>query len=526
MRIGRLHSAPHVSDQKLAKLLVSRAKEIRSADLSRAIFFGELAIALEPSASVLKWLAGMTYDAGMIDRPSDLIHRAIKAGEPRTGAFEARARTVRGLKRLRMRGVEVPPRSSEIPYERRMDAILYVAASSLPHHISGYTTRTHNLTRAIHESGWDVTVATRVGYPWDRTDSRDKDLASQPFCLDGVKYQRLRGPPSNSTAFDQYFDAARMRIMTAATLGKVGIVHAASNYVNGLPALAAARALGLPFVYEVRGLWEFTNAAKSFAGEAGERFELMRDLEGLTAREADVVLVLTEGLRGEMRERGVRDDRIHLTPNCVDIDMFQPRARNEVLAKRLGLGDRFVIGFLGSLVPYEGLEDLVTAASAAIGRGVDVALLIVGDGASASSIRERAAELGVGDRLVMPGRVPPEEVPDLYSLIDVAAFPRVPATVTELVSPLKPLEAMAMEKPVIVSSVAALAEMVIDGETGRIFAKGDIGSLTNAIVEFSENREFAAQIGKNGRRYVVTSRTWMVSAHTISGVYSSLLSTD
>ena len=505
-----------------AAALTTKAKELRGSNLLEAIRLGEEAVELEPKGFRMKWLASLTYDAGMLERPAILMERAWEAGETFSPDQAGRLEVLRGLTRVRRTGVAVPERTAPT-YEPRPRAVAYVAASSLPHHQSGYTLRTHDLAKALAAAGWDVEALTRPGYPWDRKDAVKVDGGRLDYEVDGLTYSRLEGPGSNRTGLDQYIEASAQSLGAAFAARRPAVVHAASNHVNALPALIAARRVGVPFVYEVRGLWELTSAQRTAGGEAAERFQLMRDLEVQTAREADVVLAINESLKAELVERGIDADRIVIAPNSVDLARFHPIPRDDELKQMLGLSHRFVLGFVGSIVDYEGLDDAVDALALLTKGGVDAAMLIVGGGAAEEIILDKAQQLGLSDRVVMPGRVAPEAVPRYYSIIDAAIFPRKPVAVTETVSPLKPLEAMAMERPVIASNVAALAEMVEHDRTGLLFEKGDMADFATAVARVARDPDLAERLGKGGRAFVEAERTWQRTAARVSEVYETLL---
>ena len=506
---------------KRAAALTEQAKALREEDLAAAIALGEEAVALEPKGFRLKWLAGLAYDAGMLEQPRALLERAWEIGEPFTPEQTGRLEVLRGLLRVKHNGIELPPRA-ERAWAPKPKSVAYVAASSLPHHVTGYTLRTHGLARAIKHAGWTVDTLTRPGYPWDRPDAVKVSFRNFQFPVDDLVYERLMGPGSNRTAIDEYISAA------AASLGAVfeerrpAVVHAASNYVNALPALVAARRAGLPFVYEVRGLWELTSAQRTVSGETSERFEIQRGLETLTARQADAVLAINDSLKDELVRRGVAEERISVAPNSVDLTRFTPIPRDEELKQMLGLSNRFVLGFIGSIVDYEGLDDAVEALNLLQRGAIDAALLVVGGGSAERMVAERAAERGLSDRLVMTGRIAPEAVPRYYSIIDVAIFPRKPVAVAETVSPLKPLEAMAMRRPVVASNVAAMAEMVQHDRTGLLFEKGDLAGLATAIARIYRDPALGVRLGETGRAYVEAERTWDVTAARVLEVYESL----
>lgn len=506
-----------------AAALTEKAKALRATDLAQAIRLGEEAVELEPRGFRFKWLASLMYDAGMVDRPAALMERAWEVGETFTPDQTARLELLRGMIRIRQGGLDIPERAAATAWKPKAKSVAYVAASSLPHHISGYTLRTHDLIRAIGRAGWTVQALTRAGYPWDRRDSAKIEADVLAYPVDEVVYQRLEGPGSNRTAFDQYVAAAAASLTAALKIRKPALVHAASNYVNALPALIAARRAGLPFVYEVRGLWELTAAQRTVTGETSERFEQTRELEIRVAREADAVLAINEALKQELVRRGVPAERISIAPNSVDVDRFKPIPRDDELKEMLGVADRFVLGFIGSIVDYEGLDDAVDCLALLERGGVKSALVIVGGGAAEAAVAARARERGVQDLVVMTGKVRPAAVPQYYSIIDVAVFPRKPSTVTETVSPLKPLEAMAMGVPVVASNVAAQAEMIRDGDTGLLYAKGDTAAFAATVARIANDPLLARELAANGRRFVETERTWSATGARVAELYARLI---
>jgi glycosyltransferase involved in cell wall biosynthesis len=309
------------------------------------------------------------------------------------------------------------------------------------------------------------------------------------------------------------------------------LVIAASNYYTGLPALIAARRLGIPFVYEVRGLWEITRLSRDAKFEKTAAFTVQSMFEATVCAEADRVFTLTEPLRDELVARGVEPSKIALLPNSCDPERFLPRVRDFALAKQLDIPANIpVIGYIGTFVDYEGVEDLALACALLKRGGVEFRLLLVGNedtsgqgrGAITEQINVIANSGGFSDWLIMPGRVPHEEVERYYSLIDIAPFPRKPLPVCEMVSPMKPLEALAMEKAVVVSSVRALQEMVTHEKTGLIFEKGSVEGLTNALQRLLVDTELRKTLGKNGREWVLKERSWAATTKVIAAYVRAL----
>lgn len=505
-------------DPKMAMRLVADfSASLQFVDFDKSLALARKTIEHDPSPHRIQWLANVLYNAGMIQEPLSLYARLDEKRELLSASARQRREIIEGLARVQKGGLSVPPRRGLSPIKDR--SLLYVAASSFPHHITGYAARTHSLVKAIGEQGWRVEAVTRPGYPFDRNDAQNMNGRLGDHEVDGVTYARLAGPPSNSTPFDHYCAQSSEAILGHIRKTRPAMVQAASNYVNSAPALMAARKAGLPFVYEVRGLWELTNAAKAPHWEGSERFEFQRRQETVVAQEADAVVAISNGLRNELISRGVDERKIMVVPNSVDPRVFSPRPRDRALAGELGIEDRQVLGFLGSMTGYEGLVDLVTALANLRNDGLDVCALLVGDGPAFREVREAARIMGVDDHLIMPGRVPHLDAPRWYSLMNVAVYPRRPAQVTELVPPLKPLEAMAMELPVVASNVSAISETLIHRENGFLFNKGDVGELTDLLGEVIGTPDRSMAVARNARRDVEKRFTWSRAAGSLDALY-------
>lgn len=436
-------------------------------------------------------------------------------GSAAASAFLARFSRSTSYKLVALAEIQPPELQWRWP---RSNRLAYVLHNSLPYSSGGYATRGHGVAVGLREVGVDVECITRPGFPLDiKPELVAAEVPAQDV-IDGVSYSRTLSPlRAGMTEYDYIMQAAS-RLEKILVASGAGYVQAASNYVTGLPALIAARRLGLPFFYEVRGLWEITRISREPEFERSVAYGIQRQMESVLAREADHVFTLTQPMLEELVARGVEEQRITLLPNSVDADKFIPRGRDTELARRLGIPDGVpVIGYIGTFVVYEGLEDLAAACVKLHESGQDFRLMLIGNenasgqgrGPISEEILRIADEGGIADKLVMPGRIPHEEVAAYYSLVDVSPFPRKPWPVCEMVSPMKPLEALAMEKAVVVSSVRALTEMIQDGVTGRVFEKGNVDSLFQVLRELIADPEQRERFGVAGREWVRQDRSWV-----------------
>lgn len=419
--------------------------------------------------------------------------------------------------------------------EKKLDSvpkrICYVLHNSLPYSSGGYATRAQGVASGLNDSGYEVIIMTRPGFPLDTKPDLKAEDVREVDCVDGFHYYRTLEPSRKDMQFRDYVFAAADLMEERFREFAPEIVIAASNYIVALPALIAARRLGLPFVYEVRGFWEITKLSRNPAYSQDPAYKVQTILEATVANSSEIVFTLTGAMREELVNRGVDASKIHLLPNSVAPDRFVPKPRDAALAEKLGIPDgTIVIGYIGTFVDYEGLDDLAQACALLKKKGVCFRLLLVGNentsgtdkGHITEHIQQTALEAGFSNWLIMPGRIPHAEVESYYSLIDIAPFPRKPLPVCEMVSPMKPLEALAMEKAVLVSSVSALLEMISDGVTGVVFEKGNIRAMASKLDELIENSLLRERLGKQGRQWVTAERTWTEVGRKFKSEYSKI----
>ncbi len=467
----------------------------------------------------------------VLRRGARLFHRAVDVPKAlalarRLAIVSSNPSDVRLVKEIMQTGQlhraasEPPAAPAREPHPRK---IINFLAFSLPYKTVGYATRSQGLARGIKNAGWDIVPYTRPGFPRDLAAGAPAGEIAEADSVEGITYRRIEEPLRRGRTENDYMTEAVAACAEAIRRENPAVVHAASNYVTALPALIAARRAGLPFVYEVRGFWEITRTSRDEEFSNTPKFRTMKLFESVLTSAADHIITLTSGMREEMVGQGVPAEKISIAYNGVDADLFQPRPRDEKLAAELRIGpETNVIGYVGSLIDYEGLDDLLTAAAELKKTGKDFKLLMVGDGSAAPSLRQLAVTLEIQDRVIFTGRVPREQVAAYYSLIDIAPFPRKPWNVCELVSPLKPFEAMALEKLVVASDTKGLAESINDGNNGLLFRKGDVGSLTTTLAK-AFDRGLRDSIGTLARQWAIEHRTWDSAGRVCGDVYSRLL---
>jgi PEP-CTERM/exosortase A-associated glycosyltransferase len=376
--------------------------------------------------------------------------------------------------------------------------VLHVLDHSLPIG-SGYSYRARSIVAFQKRLGLEPVVLTS---PKQGTDSDGREL------VDGIPHYRT-GRTGGRLPFARELRLMlrlASRIIRVARAEGIELIHAHSPSLNGLPAVWAGRRLGLPVVYEVRTFWEDAAVNHGTFAEASLRYRVSRAMETLVLRRAHRVVVISEGIRWEVGSRGISQGRIALVPNGVGPEWFQLRARATELAARLGLGAGPVFGYIGSFSRYEGLTFLIEAMPELLARFPGARLLLVGGGRDERAIHAAAQKLGPA--VLLPGRVPQEQVRDFYTLVDVIVLPRRRIRLTELVTPLKPLEAMAMGIPVLASDIGGHEELVSDGATGLLFKAESRESLVEQASRLARDPDLRAQLSAAGRRWVETERTW------------------
>lgn len=401
--------------------------------------------------------------------------------------------TVRTLERKLAHHAHVRPSPQETP------GLLYVAASALPYHTSGYTTRTHEVIRAMGSAGGRIHALTRPGYPFDRVD-RLHDAKGEQTQVADVRYTHAAGPANNRPVLLYAMQAARV-IAQWAHQHRVSVIHAASNHVNALPALLAARQLGIPFQYEMRGLWELTRISRMPHYEGRQGFRQGLELEGLVARHADRLFVISQQLGRFARERwGVSDEHMFLLPNCVDPERFNSPAPQDVEAN--------TIGYAGSLMTYEGLDTLIEAVAQLRARGVAVKVNIIGDGEARVALQQQAQRLNLSREVSFPGRMSPQDAHEALNRCALVCIPRKPFKVCEIVPPIKLVEAMAMGKPVIVPDLPVFRDEMGPRPAGWFFKAGDSVDLARVIETSLSDPMTLGLLGRQARRYATTQRCW------------------
>ncbi|WP_316770175.1 glycosyltransferase family 4 protein [Streptomyces sasae] len=398
--------------------------------------------------------------------------------------------------------------------------VLHVVTNGLPFKHAGYTVRTQALAEAQRAAGLDPHVVTRIGFPVAQgvLDARPLQI------VNGVPQHRLLPPV---LPYRQGAVLARNAELAGRLVERLrpAVLHAATDHANGRVALALRETYGLPVVYEVRGFLEETWLTQAAGrGPDDETYRARRALETYCMRRADLVLTLGTAMKAEIVGRGVPEERVLIVPNAVDDTFLAPPPDGAELRTRLGIAaDDYVVGTVSSLTPHEGIGTLLHAGAELRRRGVPLRLLIVGEGPERAALQALAGRLGLDDGTALfTGRVPHRQVRSYHAVLDVFAVPRTDERVCRLVTPLKPVEAMASGLPVAASDLTALRELVQPEVNGHLITPECPQAWAEALEVLLYSRKRRHEWGASARALVARDRTWKRVAATTREAYRAL----
>tara|TARA_R110001606_G_scaffold43360_3_gene114908 strand:+ start:6237 stop:7469 length:1233 start_codon:yes stop_codon:yes gene_type:complete len=401
-----------------------------------------------------------------------------------------------------------------------MTRILHILDHSLPLH-SGYCFRTRAIMKAQIASGLVVAGVTGV------RQNQHGFVAEQSLEeFDDLQFFRTLAQVQGPSPVREWREVAVLaeRIEQVICDWQPDVLHAHSPALTGLAALRAAQKTGLPLVYEIRAFWEDAAVGNGTGKENSPRYWLTRQLENHVVNGADAVAVICEGLRSDLMGRGVPSQKITISPNGVDLELFgKPPARDEGFLKKLGLVGKQVLGFIGSFYDYEGLDDLISALPLLQHSHPAVHLLLVGGGPKEEALKAQVARLGVESAVTFTGRVPHAEVERFYGLMDIMVYPRKAMRLTDLVTPLKPLEAMAQGRLVAASAVGGHRELIEDGITGTLFPAGNPEKIAEKLATLLDNSGSWPQTIETARKFVEADRNWSSNILRYTPVYQRLI---
>ena len=498
----------------VADRAVPGVRSRRLADVALASNLPEIADALlagsEPSRGYGPVLARRRWHDGALSDAVAALEGSGRRGRRQQARLEGELSVLQGA-------APVLGRREYTPVPGR---VLHLLTNSLPHTTSGYAQRSHSIMTAQQRAGWDVLAVTRLGYPVQV----GKLGAALHDVVDGVRYQRLL-PTRLAATLDARLQQQAEELMGVALEFRPSILHTTTHFVNGMVVRAVAEALGIPWVYEVRGqladTWASTRAP---AARGSEKYRLFQQREAEMMTAADLVVTLGEAMKANIVASGVPDGKVLIAPNAVGGKFLEEPGDSARARRELGLpGPGPYIGTVSSLVPYEGIDDLLAAFELLAPRYPELRVLIVGDGSSLPSLKQQARRSGFADRIIFSGRVPREQARLFHLALDVFVVARKDLDVTRSVTPLKPVEALACGRPVVASRLGALQEIVTDGSNGLIAAPENPRDLAATLERLLDSEELRELLGRAGRQGVLVSRTWEANALSLAGAYEDLM---
>lgn len=523
----------NLKKSELGFLLVRVGKVLSTEDLDAEVEFCDEALKITQDEKVLRGVMWAYQRSNQFDKAVDILSQleekllASNKVEDKEILEKICRAPISGLL-IEKSIIKQPIKKIDVIDKR----VAYILHNSFPYSSGGYATRAFGVADGLRNHGYEVVIINRPGFPLDVKPELTASDVPEKEVISGFEYVRTLSPIRRGMPTYEYMSKAADALQKRFEEYRPAYVVAASNHLTAIPALIAAKRLGIPFIYEVRGFWEITRLSREPEYEKEPAFKIQVLLETMAANNADFVFTLTLPMLEELASRGVPVEKMALLPNSCTPEDFTPRGRNKSLARKLHIpSDVPVIGYIGTFVQYEGLDDLAEACGELKKKGLKFRLLLVGNENTSSEERgpitqkiiDIAKEYNYTEWLIMPGRVPHEEVEAYYSLIDVAPFPRKPQPVCEMVSPMKPLEASAMKKAIVVSSVRALTEMIVDGHTGLVFEKGNTKDLSEKLEILIADKKLRKALGENGRVWVEKERTWKLTTEKMVNQLSHIV---
>jgi glycogen(starch) synthase len=396
--------------------------------------------------------------------------------------------------------------------------VLHVLEYSRPN-ISGYSLRSDAIIRYQRKIGIETQQLTSQRY---------QDFKALEEDVDGVVYQRTELSTSFLTKipFINYLlhiNHLAKRIEKAVLADKPDVIQTHSPMFNALAAVKVGKKYNIPVTYEVRALWEDAAVDTGKTKEGSFKYRTIKAIEQSAFEKVDAISCICQGLKADIIKRGIPESKLFVTPNAVDIHNFKPSyQRDHELEQSLNLSGKKVVAFVGTFFKYEGLSYAIEAMETIAKTRDDIHLLLVGAGNEFENLKQQVDKANLNEWVTFVGRVPFDQVSRYYSLADVMVFPRESIRLTELVTPLKPLESMAQFKPVIASDIGGHRELIVDGETGFLFAADDAQALASKITATIDDKELLTKVSDAGLLYVQNERNWLNTAKQYLPVYQKL----
>jgi len=408
------------------------------------------------------------------------------------------------------------------PVKPVKSSVLHLVTNSLPFTQAGYTIRTHNILEAQNLAGLSATAVTRYGYPINIGKFFSGNVSQVPAFNSKrqISYHHLI--PTGLSAKNE-MDIAVKQVIKLVEKIRPEILHPATDFVNGEIAAAVAAVTNLPFAYEVRGFLEQSWLTKSKANLVeSEFYREFLARETAIMHQAQAITTLSLTMKNEIIKRGIAASKIFITPNAVSENLLNNIVEPTAARANLGLAELPTFGIATTLYPFENVALLISAFDQLHQAGNRVQLVIVGDGPELPKLQQQAAGSKHANYIHLVGRKPFAETINYYQAMDVFCVPRTNSAVTQLVTPLKPLEAMALGRAVIASDLPALAELIEHDRTGVLVQPDSLSALTEALGQLLYDSAYQQRLANAAKEWVAATRTWSNVAAQYKEVYQQL----
>ncbi len=397
--------------------------------------------------------------------------------------------------------------------------ILHILNHSFPL-LDGYASRSQNIFKAQKKMGWSPVILTTPKHEDDL-----KKKCQKKEIIEGFKFYRTGINNCGKIPIIAEFMLILMvfkRLIEVIKIENPDIIHSHSPVLNYIPACIAGKIFGIPVIYEIRAYWEDAGVDNTTYRKKSIKYKFVQALETWACNSVEQVAVLCNGIRKDLASRGVDINKMTPVFNGINSENFTPCIPDQELVEKWHLSGKRVIGFIGSFYRYEGLDLLIEAFSKLPEKNPDLVLLLVGGGEVEKQLKEQVVNLNLENHVIMPGRIPHNRVRGVYAMMDIMIYPRYSIRLTELVTPLKPLEAMAMGKAVIASDIGGHRELITHNETGILFPAGDAAGLAESILSTLDDKILLERLRKNGIQYVLENKTWEKTTAVYKVIYSKL----
>ncbi|MDP2561131.1 TIGR04063 family PEP-CTERM/XrtA system glycosyltransferase [Psychrobium sp. 1_MG-2023] len=394
--------------------------------------------------------------------------------------------------------------------------VLHVFDHTIPLH-SGYTFRSLAILRQQHALGIK-TIHVSSAKQLEQKQKQEQ--------VDDLLFYRTFGGTLSKVPVLNQWDVIRSlskRIEEVVLEQRPQVIHAHSPSLNAIAASSVAKKYNIPLVYEVRASWEDAAVSHGTCREGSLRYKVGQWLERTALHRANHVTTICHGLSDYIHHWGISRKNITIIPNAVDITKFNIiKSKDAELIEQWGLEGKTVLGFLGSFYRYEGLHLLLDAMPAILAKNPQAHLLLVGGGPQLEQLQQQVETLKLSSAVTFIGRVNHHDISRYYSLVDLFVYPRESIRLTEMVTPLKPLEAMAQQGLVVASDIGGHREMIENDVTGVLFKPDDPNAISQAINRLIADKSCWPALKQSGYDYVKAQRSWQFSVEPIVNVYDEL----